>query len=218
MESRNSLDIDNLRLAIGVLTKDVDERNPCRGEFYIQTDIPDAKNETVHVSGSHIKNKISKKSTTIKQKKTISIRIPEAYRLFFNKKGTIPKGTKFIVSYVDGNINNSKIVSIYSKELNNKYLYTYYEMHKKLKQLQLYCRILDARTRELGAIHAITYKEVGLNAIGRENEINIQSWGDSSTINPSQWSAEPTPSLEGCANEPGDPEDSGNYVEEEDKE
>lgn len=159
MQIQNNIREDNLRLEIAELIEpieDADVRNPCKGKFKININMPKAATGTITIPTNNV---INKKKTgnvfgasTITSTEYIEITIPEYIKVCMTgEKAEIPAGTKFIIGYPGANNNTPKIVGLYGIESFSNILYTFYETQLKLKQLTL-------RMIKLEKLHNIKYE------------------------------------------------------------
>jgi hypothetical protein len=109
----NYSDYNNVQEAI--LYEDVnrDENEGIKHPFYIKALVPFETKEgrTINVNRSFIMNKdLNWLSTvTMTSEITVDLFLPTELKRFYPEQ-VIPKGTKFIVAFVGGNINNVQII------------------------------------------------------------------------------------------------------------
>lgn len=111
----SGLDINALRTEIAILQQDVPSNNPGTAKFKIPVIMTDDTVSRIVASGS--KNIINRRNGNISGfsvnlENTISLRIPLEYTYFYGKK-IVPAGTKFLVTFVGGNINDIIIIGRY---------------------------------------------------------------------------------------------------------
>lgn len=117
MQNRNNqtyLDQDNLRLEIAILQEDVKSQDPGEANFKIPAIMTGEKIGTVYTPTKNSANKKIYKGAATKTTfdDEITLKIPLEYTAFFGKR-IVPKGTKFIVAFIGGDINNIRIVGRY---------------------------------------------------------------------------------------------------------
>lgn len=103
----NELDINGLRTEIAILQEDIEKK-----ETYAKFTIPAIMTNNIV---SHISSSSGNKNTNgyiINIEDTILLKIPLEY-IYFYDGDIIPKGTKFIVVFIGGNINDIKIIGRY---------------------------------------------------------------------------------------------------------
>lgn len=110
----NELNIDNLRLEIAILLEDISKK-----ETYARFKIPVIMTEdnVSHVSSFGSKNVINKRNANISGysvniENDIKLKVPLEY-IYFYDGDIIPAGTKFIVAFIGGNVNDIKIIGRY---------------------------------------------------------------------------------------------------------
>jgi hypothetical protein len=137
VESNNSLNIDQLRTEIAILQQPVDLKNPVKGKFKIPVVMTQDNVSTISTSTRNIQNKSTgaKRSTTMSSENYIEVDIPMNLRFFFSDKKKIPAGTKFIATFVGANINDAKIIGLYDTEQYTDFIFSYYELEKKFKEV-----------------------------------------------------------------------------------
>lgn len=103
-----------LRTEIAVLQEDVDANNPSIHKFTIPALITNNTVSKIYTPTPNIINKSILKSNTAVTSfdSTIDLVLPKEYTIF-SKSDIIPKGTRFIVCFVGGNINDIKIIGRY---------------------------------------------------------------------------------------------------------
>ena len=114
MQTSNSFtSTNNLRLEIAILQEDIEAQNPGVHEFKIPVI---STGETVGTVYTRTKTANKKKTTRSVSRtqfdNTISLRVPKEYTVYYGKR-IIPKGTRFIVACIGGNLNDIKIVDRY---------------------------------------------------------------------------------------------------------
>lgn len=106
---RNSIGINNVRTEIAILQEPVDSKNPGKGKFKIPTLIINESNNSISKSSFN-------GSFNMKMTNSIELLIPTEYTYFY-KDPVVPAGTKFIVVFVSGNINDIQIIGRYLEEV-----------------------------------------------------------------------------------------------------
>ncbi len=113
--AKNRISMDNLRIEIAVLQEQIDAYDPpAKGKFTIPVLMTTNEQATVSTGVSHIVNKRNGniKSSTINIDNTIDINLPIEYCCTYGAD-IIPSGTRFLVSFISGNINDIRIVGRY---------------------------------------------------------------------------------------------------------
>ena len=103
-----------LRTEIAILQEDVDAKNPSIHKFSIPALITNNNVNKLYTPTPNIVNKNILKSNTAVTTfdSTIDLRLPKEYTAY-SDSDIIPKGTKFIVCFVGGNINDIRIIGRY---------------------------------------------------------------------------------------------------------
>ena len=112
MQNRNNqtyLDQDNLRLEIAILQEDVKSQDPGEANFKIPAIMTGEYTPTKNSANKKIYKGTTTKTTFDDE---ITLKVPLEYTAFFGKR-IVPKGTKFIVAFIGGDINNIRIVGRY---------------------------------------------------------------------------------------------------------
>jgi DNA repair exonuclease SbcCD ATPase subunit len=115
----NEMNQDNMRTEIATLEEDVpisDEAiyRTIKGKFKIPVLMTTDTVASVQTSNKNVlnRNNGSLKGSSMNLNNTISLTIPKEYILCY--KGTkIPKGSKFLVSFVSANVNDIKVIGRY---------------------------------------------------------------------------------------------------------
>lgn len=113
--SGNHVATSNLRLEIAVAQENINAYTPGMVKFKIPALMSDATSETFLNKKNNIVNKNSNFTSNINTTETdntISLRVPKEYTRWYGKE-IIPKGTRFIIAYIAGNINDIKIIGRY---------------------------------------------------------------------------------------------------------
>lgn len=110
----NSFDFDRLRIEIAILQEDVLAKNPGVAKFKIPVIITEDTVSHIETSNSNIINRRNGNlsSSSINIENTIKLKIPTEFTYFYGKE-IVPAGTRFLVAFVGGNINDIKIISRY---------------------------------------------------------------------------------------------------------
>ena len=112
--NQNYTESYTLRTEIAILQEDINSQNPGIHKFTIPAIMTGEKVGTMYVHAKNSANKRLLKSTIAKTTfdPTIDLRVPKEYTAFFGAD-IIPKGTKFIVAFIGGDINNIRIIGRY---------------------------------------------------------------------------------------------------------
>lgn len=104
---------DNLRLEIAILQEDIKSQDPGEAKFKIPTIMTGDSVGNSNVVSKNSANKYEfRYKPNITYDDTITLKVPLEYTAFFGKR-IVPKGTKFIVAFIGGDINNIKIIGRY---------------------------------------------------------------------------------------------------------
>ena len=105
---------DNLRLEIAILQEDIKSQDPGSAKFKVPTIMT---GDDVGYNCASSKNSANKDiyrcKSTVTYDDTITLKVPLEHTAFFGKR-IVPKGTKFIVAFIGGDINNIRIVGRYN--------------------------------------------------------------------------------------------------------
>lgn len=112
----NDLDVNNLRIEIAVLQEEVNAFKPGRAKFKIPVLMTENTVASINTPNSNILNRRNGniQGAPMNLTNVIELDIPLEYTIFYGST-VIPKNTRFMVSFVSGNINNMKIVGMYDK-------------------------------------------------------------------------------------------------------
>lgn len=113
--SGNHVASANLRTEIAIAQEPINAYTPGIVKFKIPALMSDATSETIINKRNNIVNKDTKFTTSIgatETDNTISLRVPKEYTRWYGRD-ILPKGTRFIVAYIAGNINDIKIIARY---------------------------------------------------------------------------------------------------------
>ena len=105
---RNTIGINNVRTEIAILQEPVNSKNPGIGTFKIPALIINESNNLISKSSFN-------GSFNMKMSNNIKLPIPTEHTYFY-KDSIVPAGTKFIVIFVSGNINDIQIIGRYIEE------------------------------------------------------------------------------------------------------
>ena len=106
---------EQLRLEIAILEEDISATNPKTASFTIPALMTEQYKGKKYVNNYNVinKNKTGTPSiSTITIDNTIKLQVPKEYTKWYGSI-IIPKGTKFIVAFVGGNINSMRIIGRY---------------------------------------------------------------------------------------------------------
>lgn len=104
--NNNNLNIDYLRIEIAILQEDVPSANPGRAKFKIPTIITENFSNMMNMRTNIMAG------STINIEDTITLNIPTEYTYFYGSD-IVPAGTRFLVSFVGGNVNDIRIIGRY---------------------------------------------------------------------------------------------------------
>ena len=110
-----SISKDNLRIEVAILQESIDAYDPpVKGKFTIPVLMTSGEKATISTGTSNILNKRNGniKSSTINIDNTIDLYLPIEYCVTYGAD-KIPSGTRFLVSFVSGNLNDIRIVGRY---------------------------------------------------------------------------------------------------------
>ena len=108
------IDLDDLRMEIAFLLEDIDANNPGIAKFSIPVLSTEDNTGTYITNNNNIINDIKGNSAVavVKIDNYIELRVPKEYTVFYGAD-TIPAGTRFIVAFIGGNVNDIKIIGRY---------------------------------------------------------------------------------------------------------
>ena len=115
MKSTNSfLNYDNLRIEIAICQEDIDANNPGIHKFIIPVLCTDDTCGSFYTPSTNIFNKniVNSGVSITNIDNFIDLRVPKEYTMFYGKD-IIPKGTRFIIAFIGGNINDIRIIGRY---------------------------------------------------------------------------------------------------------
>lgn len=116
MKDMNIFRKDGLRSSIAVLVQEgVDPKNPDEALFYVPSIMVNNNDICYSKNTSNIKNNNQVGNLTffnVSEEDTIKLNVPK-YITYFMEDETIPMGTKFIITFVDGNFNDPRIIGLY---------------------------------------------------------------------------------------------------------
>ena len=110
----NGINTSYFRTEIAILQEDINSQSPGIHKFKIPILSTEDTVGTVYTPMNNRANKNILKSTVAKTvfDNTINLRVPKEYTVFYGAD-IIPKGTRFIVTFVGGNVNDIKIIGRY---------------------------------------------------------------------------------------------------------
>lgn len=119
----------NLHIEVAILQKDVKASNPKTAPFTIPAIMTDNYNGTKYINNHNIINKdrigsISNSSIDVDSK--VDLFIPKEYTKWYGSV-IVPKGTKFIVAFIGGDVSSIRIIGRYDKATSDNledYVYT----------------------------------------------------------------------------------------------
>lgn len=117
MDRLNIFDTNHMRTEIAILQENIDSKNPGYAKFKIPVINSDDKVAHITTSNRNIMNKKAGniKASAVNIENTITLRVPKEYT-FFWPSDIVPAGTRFIVSFVGGNVNDIHIIGRYDYE------------------------------------------------------------------------------------------------------
>lgn len=110
----NDININNLRIEIAILQEDVQSSNPGSAKFKIPVIMTNDVIGHINTSNNNILNKVNGNlsASSINMEDTITLKIPTEYTYFYGSS-IVPAGTKFLVAFIGGNINDMQIIGRY---------------------------------------------------------------------------------------------------------
>lgn len=114
MHNNNFLDTNNLRTEIAILQEDIDPKNPSIHDFKIPVIMTSDNVQSIYTPNTNILNRrnANLSNAPIEFKNVIKLKVPKEYTYFY-EGDVMPAGTKFIVAFIGGNINDIKIIGRY---------------------------------------------------------------------------------------------------------
>ena len=112
--SINVADKERLRLEIAILQEDVKASNPGTAKFKIPIIMTDMVIGQTVISNT-ILSKSNLRNTSVNISNTVDLFIPTEYTYFYGTD-IVPKGTRFIVAFIGGNVNDIKIIGRYDNK------------------------------------------------------------------------------------------------------
>lgn len=106
---------DELKIEIAYLQEDISSTKPTTAKFKIPTLVNSDQIDTIYnISNGNIINKSNGMLNTsyLNMDSTIDLYVPIEYIIFYGED-IIPAGTRFLVSFIAGNINDIKIIGRY---------------------------------------------------------------------------------------------------------
>ena len=171
MKSNNSLNIDNLRIEIAILNKKLSTKTQEPGEFKIPIIMTSDKKGIIHSPATNIRNASTagNKGSSVNFTDTVTLQVPYYLRLFWGKS-YIPKGTKFLVSFTSGNINDGRIIGFYDQEFLQSYVYNYVQLEDKLTEIINLLNKHSDSISSLAGLHDISMNFKTVNIVHKEDE------------------------------------------------
>lgn len=118
----NNLDIDHLRIEIAYLQEEIESSNPPRtAKFKIPVIMTENRVTSLKTSNKNILNRSNGNisGAPINLDNTIELEVPLEYTFFYGAE-KIPKDTRFLVTFVGGNVNDIKIIGRYDSAISNE--------------------------------------------------------------------------------------------------
>lgn len=114
MQNSTFLDVNDLRLEIAILQENINSQKSGTYKFKIPAIITTNNVSTIYTRANNLANKNALKSTATMTQfdDCIDLYVPLEHIVFYNGD-IVPAGTKFIVGFVGGNVNDAKIISRY---------------------------------------------------------------------------------------------------------
>ena len=111
--NNNIMSIDNLRLEIAILQEEVQSKNPGYANFIIPAIISGVNISNIGINNLNIINRNNNLSgVELNMNTNIKLKVPIEYTYFYEDE-IVPVGTKFIVAFIGGNINDAHIIGRY---------------------------------------------------------------------------------------------------------
>lgn len=113
----NYSSVEGLRIEFAILQESIPAGQSCTARFKIPTLINSGTVARVNTNTSTIRNKTvgNLSSSTVDIKDTISLRVPMEYTYYWGENKVVPAGTRFIVAFVGGNVNDIAIIGRYDR-------------------------------------------------------------------------------------------------------
>jgi hypothetical protein len=117
MNNSNQFDMDRMRTEIAILQEDIDAKHPGIAKFKIPVIMSNDNIAHITTNNYNISNKKTGniKSSAININNYIALRVPEEFTYFWPTE-KVPAGTRFIVTFVGGNVNDIRIIGRYDYE------------------------------------------------------------------------------------------------------
>jgi hypothetical protein len=117
MDNNNYTSSEGYTLEFAILQEDIPADQSTTANFKIPTLINTGTVAKVNTNTSTIRNKTTTNLTSASMniKDTISLRVPMEYTYYWGTSKIIPAGTRFIVAYIGGNVNEIAIVGRYDR-------------------------------------------------------------------------------------------------------
>ena len=118
----NNLNIDHLRIEIAYLQEEILSSDPPkRAKFKIPVIMTEDRVTSLKTSNKNILNRSNGNisGSPINLDNTIELEVPLEYTFFYAAE-KIPKETRFLVTFVGGNVNDIKIIGRYDSAVSNE--------------------------------------------------------------------------------------------------
>ena len=118
----NNLNIDHLRIEIAYLQEEIESSNPPRtAKFKIPVIMTENRVTSLKTSNKNILDRSNGNisGAPINLDNTIELEVPLEYTFFYGAE-KIPKDTRFLVTFVGGNVNDIKIIGRYDSAVSNE--------------------------------------------------------------------------------------------------
>ena len=118
----NNLNIDHLRIEIAYLQEEILSSDPPkRAKFKIPVIMTEDRVTSLKTSNKNILNRSNGNisGSPINLDNTIELEVPLEYTFFYGAE-KIPKDTRFLVTFVGGNVNDIKIIGRYDSAVSNE--------------------------------------------------------------------------------------------------
>jgi hypothetical protein len=110
----NFFDINRMRIEIAVLQEDISRENPGTAKFKIPVIMTEDTVAHITTNNSNILNRTNGNlaNAYVNIENTIDLYVPQEYTQYYDVD-TIPAGTRFLVAFVGGNVNDIRIIGRY---------------------------------------------------------------------------------------------------------
>ena len=108
---------EGLRLEFAILQEDIPAGESCTAKFKIPTLINTGTVARINTNTSTIRNKTAGNlsSSIVDIKDIISLRVPMEYTYYWGASKVVPAGTRFIVAFIGGNLNDIAIIGRFDR-------------------------------------------------------------------------------------------------------